>query len=105
MYLHGRQQDVFQNGFVGEQLIALEHHADFLPHLRDGLIFPQNRLPIQQNLAALNGFQTVQAAKQSAFSAAGGADDDHHLAFVNIEVKVMEYLMFGKGLAQVPDAQ
>lgn len=104
MYLHGRQQDVFQNSLVREQLIALEHHADFLPHLRDGLIFPQNRLPIQQNLAALNGFQTVQAAKQGALSAAGGADDDHHLPLVDVQVKILKNHMVCEGFLQMPQA-
>ena len=104
MYLHGRQQDVFQNSLVREQLIALEHHADFLPHLRDGLIFPQNRLPIQQNLAALNGFQTVQAAKQGALAAAGGADDDYYLALMNIQVKILKNRVLTKGFAQMPHA-
>ena len=104
LHLHGREQDVFQNGLVGEQLIALEDHADLLPHPGDGFAFPENRLPVQQDFAALNRLQTVQAAKQGAFSAAGGADDHDHLALADVQIKIFKNHVVPEGFLQMPHA-
>ena len=104
LHLHGREQDVFQNGLVGEQLIALEDHADLLPHPGDGFTLPKNRLPFQQDFAALNRLQTVQAAKQGAFSAAGGADDHDHLALADVQIKIFKNHVVPEGFLQMPHA-
>ena len=89
---------------MGEQLIALEHHADLLPRPGDGFAFPENRLSVQQDFAPLNRLQTVQAAKQGAFSAAGGADDHDHLALADVQIKIFKNHVVPEGFLQMPHA-
>ena len=89
---------------MGEQLIALEDHADLLPHPGDGFTLPENRLPFQQDFAALNRLQTVQAAKQGAFSTAGGADDHDHLALADVQIKIFKNHVVPEGFLQMPHA-
>ena len=89
---------------MGKQLIALEDHADLLPHPGDGFAFPENRFTVQQNFAPLNRLQAVQAAKQGAFSAAGGADDDDYLPPVDVQIKIFKNRVVSKGFLQMPHA-
>ena len=105
LHLPRGKQNVFQNGLVGKELIALEDHADFLVHPGDGGAVPEDRLSVQENFAGLDRFQAVQAAQQRAFAAAGGANDDHHLALVNVQIKILKNRVLAEGFFQMPHAQ
>ncbi|MPN13372.1 hypothetical protein SDC9_160693 [bioreactor metagenome] len=87
---------------MGKQVKVLEHHA----HLLTVLINVQlHRLPVLslrpglgdihtvKDDGALRRFlQQVQAAKERGLSGAGGADDHHHVAPVNIHRHVVQRL-------------
>jgi len=49
----------------------------------------------------LVGSESVQAAQQRGFAAAGGAHDDFEIAFVNFQIDAIEYALAGKFLDQI----
>ena len=105
LHLHGGQQKVFQHRHVGKQVVALEHHADFLPQGKAvPVVFSQGDA-IQEDLPGLNALQAVQAAKQGALAAAGRADDDGRLPLPHLQIQVPEDDAASKFLAQVPHLQ
>ena len=62
----------------------LEHHADALAVLGDVQFFVGDVLALEKDLAAVRRFQQVQTAEKRGLSAAGGADDGHHLATADL---------------------
>ena len=73
-----------------EQVIALEDHADLLPHQADVLRAAVHRLAVQEDLPALDVLQRIDAAKQRALSAAGRADHHDDLPFPDRQVQVLQ---------------
>jgi hypothetical protein len=49
-------------------------------------------LPFDDNLAAVDGFQLVQAAQERTLAAAGRADDGHHFPLPHFEIDAPENL-------------
>ena len=78
------QCHIFQHRQVGEHIEMLEHHADALAVLGDVQFFVGDVLALEKDLAAVRRFQQVQTAEKRGLSAAGGADDGHHLATADL---------------------
>ena len=90
---------------MGKEVIALEYHADLLPHLRNiAGVFP-NALSIQQNLSALNVLQGIDAAKKGAFPAAGRSDHDDDLPFPDRKGQVIQNSMTAIRFIQMLNCQ
>ncbi|MNJ77451.1 hypothetical protein D3C77_749540 [compost metagenome] len=80
-------------------MIALEHHADLLPHLAPvGLAI--QFAPGETQAAALPLLQAVEATQQGTLAAATGAEDHHHLAGLDAQVDRLEYRRRAKTLAE-----
>ena len=84
------QRDVLFHRQVGEQVEMLEHHAHLLAHMVNVVV--GHGLAVEDDLAAVRLFQPVQAAQERGFSAAGGADQHHAVAFVNGQVYAFQHL-------------
>ena len=74
-----RQNHIFQRCFMLKQIEMLKHHADF----RTGMIEISLRIGdcqiIDGDRAAVDGFQCIERAQQSAFTGAGRADNYQNL--------------------------
>ena len=98
--LHGGQDHVVQNGLVGEQVEMLEYHAHFLPQGVDvhffllavltNVIFLGDVHDFEENFALAGGLQQVQAPQEGGFAGAGGSDDDHHVAGVDVHADAVQ---------------
>ena len=86
------QRHILQNGFVGEQVERLEHHAHFRAQTGEFLAFLRQRLAVDADIPGIDGFQTVDGAAHRGFARAGRSDDDEHLAFAYGEVDVLEHM-------------
>lgn len=69
-----------------EQGVVLEDHREVALARRQG----GDVLVVQPDLAFAHRLQPGQQAQQGAFAAAGGADQHHEFAFVNIEGEGVE---------------
>ena len=99
-HLHGSQGHVFNDGLVGKEVEVLEDHAHLLAVEVDihlfGLAFLVDELllgdvdAVEDDLAPGGDLQQVQAAKQGGLAGAGGADDHHHVALVDIHGDIIQ---------------
>ena len=65
LHLCGRERNVIENIHMREQVIALKHHAELLPHRRQRTVFQSaNGFAVQPDFAALNLFEAVDAAEK-----------------------------------------
>ena len=114
--LHERrsERDVAEHGFVGEQVVALEHHADTRAQLAAALaaagrfgarLAGFDNLAVQRDGTALNRLKTCDGAQQRRLARSGRADDDEHLAMGHVEGDVVQHWLVGIGvpLDQMPD--
>ena len=99
------QCHIFQHRQVGEHIEMLEHHADALAVLGDVQLFVGDVLSLEEDLAAVRGFQQVQATEKRGLAAAGGADDGHHLAPADSRGDALQHLQLAEALFQVPGFQ
>ena len=92
----GGQLKVFLDGQVGEEVEVLEHHAHLLAHGVDvGIVHLH---PFKLDGAGGGDLQPVQAAQEGGLAAAGGADQAHHVATVDVDVDALEHVQGGGGL-------
>ena len=92
---------VFQNGHIIEQIKTLENHADFGAVLRQIKIFVHNIFSMVQHIAAAGCFQKIDAAQKRGFAAAGGTDDADDIAFVHLEINIVQNFVVAKVFAQM----
>src|SRR4029077_5028177 len=92
---------------VGEQVELLEDDSDALPDGGDVDALGSDLLALEEDAAALDRLQQVDAAEQGALAAAAGADDDDHLAPLHIEVDAVQHEVVAEALAHAlePDAR
>ncbi|MNS50658.1 hypothetical protein D3C72_833120 [compost metagenome] len=86
--LHAQTKgDVLLHGHVGEQRIALEHHADpaFLRAHRHDIG------TIEQDFAAIHRSQAGDAAQQGGFAATGRAEQGDELTFLDFAIDIAEH--------------
>ena len=77
-----RERNVFPNSAIGQQIIAIEHHADFA--LCKAQVMTGKRRDIaavNYNAAGLRSNEHVDASQKRAFSGPGASDDGKRLAF------------------------
>ena len=67
---------------MGKQIEMLENHAHLLPVLVDVHLSVHQICTVHINMSVSRLLQKIQRAQKSGLSAAGGADDDHHLALL-----------------------
>src|SRR5450830_1238676 len=91
--------DVLFHGHVGEQRVALEHHADraFLRAQRDDV------LVVEEYLAAVHRGQAGDAAQQGGLAATGRAEQGDEFTLGDFAVDVAEHRGAGVGFFQVLD--
>ncbi|EFE49226.1 hypothetical protein NEIELOOT_01974 [Neisseria elongata subsp. glycolytica ATCC 29315] len=87
LYLQRAEQDVVDNGHVGEQLVALEYHAYFLPRRLPRYVLAEHARALHFDAAALMLFQAVDAAQQGGLAAAGRAEQDDDFPFGQIQIQ------------------
>ena len=74
----------------------LEHHAHLLAHSVDvGIVYLH---PFKLDGAGGGDLQPVQAAQKGGLAAAGGSDQAHHVAAVDVDVDALEHVQGGGGL-------
>ena len=87
---------------MGKQVEALEHEAELFPYLLQlaliGIDRPAVRVVVYGLNVAVDQLAGVHlgpqrgAAQQRGFSAAGGADNGHHLSLFHGEADVLQYV-------------
>jgi hypothetical protein len=70
----------------------LEHHPDIAAEGININLFVMYRNLVNDQLPIRYRFQTIDAAKQGAFTRAGGTDDYDDLALLNLKINVFEYM-------------
>ena len=100
--------DVLEGGHVGEEVEALEDHADrgALPghlgflQLVEGvaLLAVADDGAVDGDPPAVDLLQVVDAAQEGGFARAGRAEDHHHLAAAHVQVDALEHLEAAKAL-------
>ena len=103
LQLDRRKHDVLQHGEVGEQVEALEHHADVLAHLVDIGLFVGDHGVVYDDLAAGRLLELVETAEQRGLARTGRSDDADNLALGDGEVDAVENLELVKVLDKISD--
>ena len=87
-HLDRAERDVLQDRLVGEEVEALEHHADLGAQLGERLALLGQRLAVERDRALVDGLEPVDGAAQGRLAGAGRADHDDDLAALDGEVDV-----------------
>ena len=98
--LHAQTEgNVLLDGHVGEQRVALEHHADpaFLRAQRHDVD------AIEQDLAAIHRRQPGDTTQQRGLAATGRADEHQEAAFLDGEVDALQHLRRAEPLHETID--
>ena len=90
LHIDGRGCDILHDGHIAEQVEILEYHADLLADLVDIGLLCVDLLAFKDNLTGGGFFQAVEAADEGAFAGAGGADDSHYFALMDIDIDAVE---------------
>ena len=96
--LHGSNGHIAQDCHMGEQIKVLEHHAHTATVHIDVRTPCEDVFTLHIDLAPRGDLQKVQRAKQGGFTAARGADDDHHLAVVDAKIHTVQRLDGGSSV-------
>ncbi|VXB00283.1 exported hypothetical protein [Arthrobacter sp. 9V] len=88
--LDGAQCDVLKNRLVGEQVEGLEDHSDVGTQVREVLAFFGKLLPVDGDVAVVDGFQAVDCTAKSGFTGTGRSNDHHDFTLLNLKVDVFE---------------
>ena len=100
--MDGREGHVVEDGHVREEVEMLEDHAHLLPVLVKieldplaGLVFDlflRDVHAVKVDLARRRHLQQVQRPQQRRLAGAGRADDDHHVAALDVDAHIVERL-------------
>ncbi len=97
------QHHVVEHRAVGEQVEALEDHAD-APYPGAHLAFVDDGsalkivLAVENDLPAIKAFEGVDGADQGGFAGAGRADDADHLPVLHLQIDAFQHLMLPQDL-------
>ncbi len=104
------QHHVVEHRAVGEQVEALEDHAD-APYPGAHLAFVDDGsalkivLAVENDLPAIKAFEGVDGADQGGFAGAGRADDADHLPVLHLQIDAFQHLMLPPGFANAPQIE
>jgi cysteine synthase A len=98
------QRTVLQHGQMRKQIEALEHHADFAPHLVDVPQTGPEFDAVDDDPAFLKFLQRIDAADQRRFARTRRAANHDAFALCHIEVDVAQHMKVAKPLVQRRDA-
>jgi len=111
-HLDRRLDDIFQRSHMGEQVEALEHHAD-VPALTGDVALRiayqaavaafaiAHGAAVDTNASALDIFEQVDAADKGGLARAGGADQHHHFAPPHLQRDALENLQLAERLLNI----
>ena len=93
----GRHQDIFQNGTLGEEIMELEHEAEFAvaDRCEFNVVELVQILVIELDRAAGGAIQCADDLQQCAFAGAGWTDDGKGLSSVHLKRDVVQH---GEGI-------
>ena len=100
--------DVLQGRLVPEQIVVLEDKGGLFPDAGNvalGGIVQRHRLPVEDQLPVVGGFQKVDAAKQGSFSRAAFAQNGHHIALFHGQAHALQHAQPIEGLVNILDFQ
>jgi hypothetical protein len=83
---------------VRKEVELLEDHPDPLPHPRDVGAAAGDLLALEVDPARVERLEQVDAAEERALAGAARADDDEHLAWVDLEVDPVEHEVVAEAL-------
>src|SRR5699024_8557949 len=86
------ERDIVQHVAVGKQFEMLEHHADALAHLRQPRLAVGQRRSIEDDVAAINLFEPVDALHERTLTRAGRPAYHHDLAPADIQGTILQGL-------------
>src|SRR5215212_9686422 len=95
------QGDVVEHALVGEQVELLEDHADVGAEPGQGPALGGQGLALKADGAVVDRLEAVDGPAQGRLARAGGADHDHHLARVDLQVDVLEHVQVTEVLVDV----
>ncbi|MNV50537.1 hypothetical protein D3C71_1425530 [compost metagenome] len=101
----GRQLDIFRDGQVREEIIALEHHADLLAKVPEALVGAIQPMANHLYQAAVERLQPVDASKHGALARARSTDHCNGLAVIDRQIDTLEHAEGAEGLLEVVNAQ
>jgi hypothetical protein len=103
LHLHRRQHAVLQHGQVGKQVEVLKHHADLAADGVDAADVAGEQHAVDNDVAALEVLQPVDAAQHGGLAGAGRAADDDALAAGDGQVDVGQHVELAVPLVQPGD--
>ena len=114
MHVHGRFHDVFKDRHVGEEVEALEDHADSAALLGENRVGSLLKMAVSFDVADLNavhlnrarvdGFEVIDGSQKRRLSRARRSENDDHLAAVDFKVDPFQNFVLTKGLLHVARA-
>ncbi|AEW72795.1 hypothetical protein EcWSU1_01356 [Enterobacter ludwigii] len=100
-YAQWTKHYVFQRRQVREQVELLEHHAGFLANQTVVDFRVIHLQAIDNQIAAGDLFQLVDAAQQGRFTGTGWPDNDHHFTLFDVQIDIVQHLGWAKVLGNV----
>ena len=97
----GGQRRILQYRHVGKGIPLLKHHAQFLAQLVLVGGLGMHIHIINQNLAAVDGLDGVDAVQQSRLAATGAPDNTHHFAFLHVQAHAFEHFKITEGFMDI----
>ena len=84
-----------------KQVVALEDDADVLAQGSQIELWVADAMAADDDLAAVDRLEAVDAAKGSALAGAAAADEDENLAAIDLEADAVEHLERAEALVHV----
>ena len=103
-HLDGAQRDVLEDRLVGEEVEALEHHADVAAEAGELPALVRQALAVDGDLALLDRLEAVDGAAQRRLARPRRADDDDDLSAVDRQVDVLEDVQVSEPLVHAGQA-
>ena len=75
---------------MGKEIEALINHAELTADLIEVRFGSEDVLSVDLNAACIRSFQTIDATKQSAFTASGASDDDGRTSLRNVKAHIFK---------------
>ena len=100
--------DVLQRRLVLEQVVILKDEARLFAqalHVLLGSVRQVEPLAVEDHLAAVGGFQKVDAAQQRGLARTAGPENGHHVALLHRNVHTPEHVERTEALVNIPNFQ